>query len=244
MSDGIVKSAARALDVLEYFANRREPAGLTELADALGYPRSSTSVLLASLVKMGYLRQDAHTRQFMPTPRVALLGAWIETDTGVTETLYRLRELTGETVILAQRNGLDAQYIQVLESTADIRLILRMGTKRRLVRASTGHVLLAAMSDAEIHRILRKSNNEAPEVQQVPQRDLMHAINIVRAQGYCIAQSSYTLGGTVMAARLPTSPDSVPMAVGVGGPTERLLAAQDKVLRAFEAVGIKIARRC
>src|SRR3546814_2678173 len=47
------------------------------IADALGYPQSSTSALLRSLVGMGYLNYDAHARTYITSSRVALLGSWV-----------------------------------------------------------------------------------------------------------------------------------------------------------------------
>lgn len=242
MSRGGVKSAGRVLDVLEYFANTRAAAGVSEIATALGYPRSSASVLLATLVDMGYLRQDPATRRFRPTPRVALLGAWIEADTGVQGKLEHLRQNTGETIILAQRNGLDSQYIHVLESTEDLRLIMRMGTRRRLVRAATGYALLSRMPDAEILRILRRSNADARADEFVAAGALLHTVNLVRAHGYALSRSAFTPGGDVIAALLPPSGD-VALAVGVGGPALRIRAKRKRIIAALSEIGCPVARK-
>src|SRR5690606_23559085 len=50
-----VKSAARALRVLELFDELRRDARVAEISMRLGYPQSSTSVLLKCLEKAGYL---------------------------------------------------------------------------------------------------------------------------------------------------------------------------------------------
>ena len=49
-----VKSAARVLAILEYFDDLQRPSTVTEIAEELTYPQSSTSALLRSLVSMGY----------------------------------------------------------------------------------------------------------------------------------------------------------------------------------------------
>lgn len=233
MPEGVVKSAARALEVLEFFAIRRSDAAVSDIATSLGYPLSSTSVLVASLVRLGYLAQDSATRRLAPTPRVALLGAWIEAETGVNEQARRLRDLTGETVILAQAHGLDARYIEVLQSIEDVRLVARMGTLRRLVRASTGHVLLAGRDDAEIMRILVRSNADLPTTERVTPKELMRSVEQVRRQGWVSAESRYTPGATVIAARMPTLPQAPPVAVGVGGPTERVRQRRGAIVDAL-----------
>ena len=49
-----------------------------EIAGALGLPQSSTTMLLKSLLKLGYLDYAPQTRKFRPTYRVAVLGSWIQ----------------------------------------------------------------------------------------------------------------------------------------------------------------------
>jgi DNA-binding IclR family transcriptional regulator len=73
-----VKSAKRALDVFEYFASRRRPATVGEICAALTLPQSSTSLLLRSLHKLGYLRYSMRTRRYFPTDKFRALGEWIE----------------------------------------------------------------------------------------------------------------------------------------------------------------------
>lgn len=77
MNDTVVKSAARVLEVFEYFAGRKAPATVGEVCASLGYPQSSTSVLLKSLLTLGYLSYDGTTRRYAPSEKVANLGSWI-----------------------------------------------------------------------------------------------------------------------------------------------------------------------
>ena len=46
MTAATVKSAHRAMELLEFFAQGRRPASVKEISQTLGYPQSSTSVLL------------------------------------------------------------------------------------------------------------------------------------------------------------------------------------------------------
>lgn len=81
MSDTVVKSAARVLEVFEFFAGRKTPATVGEVCASLGYPQSSTSVLLKSLLTLGYLSYDSGTRRYAPSEKVARLGNWIGNST-------------------------------------------------------------------------------------------------------------------------------------------------------------------
>jgi len=74
-----VKSAARVLEVFECFDRVQRPASVTEIARVLGYPQSSTSELLRSLVAPGYLESEPEDRRSCsPTARLPLPGAWLQ----------------------------------------------------------------------------------------------------------------------------------------------------------------------
>src|SRR3546814_12959637 len=75
--DNVVKSAARVLEVLEYFSERQSASSAEEVRRTLGYPQSSTSILLRSLASLGYRNSEPLNRTFRPTIRVALIGACV-----------------------------------------------------------------------------------------------------------------------------------------------------------------------
>ena len=75
--EGVVKSAGRVLEIFEFFAHRHGPATVSEVAGTLGFPLSSTSVLLKSLLALGYLEYEPRAREYQPTIRFAVLGTWI-----------------------------------------------------------------------------------------------------------------------------------------------------------------------
>ncbi len=225
MIRSVVKSAARTLEVFELFAERQAPLSVNEVGAALGFPQSSTSALLRSLAALGYLNHDLDTRRYFPTQRMALLGNWIELDSGVLALLEQLRRATGETVLLGQRNGLDVQYIDVLVSDAELRLHLKPGTRRPLVRTATGRVLLAQLSDAEVLRILTRSNALAAPGARTERAELMQAIARVRTTGFAMTDGHMTSGAGVIATLMPALPRQPPMSVGIGAPIARLRAS-------------------
>src|ERR1700682_5576797 len=99
----VVKSAQRALDILEVL-RQLQPCTVGDISHALSMPNSSTSILLKSLVTMGYLDFNPETRRFKPSYRVALLGERVEeqpihNQKHFTEKLRALHEQTGETVL-------------------------------------------------------------------------------------------------------------------------------------------------
>ncbi|MFH1341462.1 MAG: helix-turn-helix domain-containing protein [Pseudomonadota bacterium] len=74
---GVVKSAIRTLEILEYFDEVQQPLNIVAVATALDYPQSSTAALLRSLTTMGYLHYNSRKLTYVPTDRVPFLGSWI-----------------------------------------------------------------------------------------------------------------------------------------------------------------------
>ncbi|PCJ33895.1 MAG: transcriptional regulator, partial [Cellvibrionales bacterium] len=68
--DKIVKSVARTCETLVFFDEMRRPLTVVEISKQLGYPQSSTSALLKSLVKLGFLAHDAKRKSYFPTEQV------------------------------------------------------------------------------------------------------------------------------------------------------------------------------
>ncbi len=69
-----VKSADRAMAIMEFFRERRRPATAREIASALSIPRSSVNVLLRSQIQVGYLRYNEQNLTYFPTLKLFQLG--------------------------------------------------------------------------------------------------------------------------------------------------------------------------
>ena len=160
----VVKSAGRALQILEYFDSVQREACVSEISRALKCPQSSTSVLLRSLVSLGYLQNDRYRRTYYPTRRVCLLGNWVD------PALVRQGELliqaddlsrqTHQTVIIATINGQQVQHIYLNRSQADPSAPSPIGMHCSLGRTALGKALLAGHSDKHVSQLIWRINAE------------------------------------------------------------------------------------
>ena len=134
---GSVKSAGCVLRVLEFFDEIQRDARVAEVAERLGFPQSSTSILLNCLVELGYMDYLQERRSFLPSPRVTLLGTWLDKgpvrNGSLMRMLEELSQKTGDTVIIAARSGIFAQYIHVLQARATTRFHVPPGSRRLVV---------------------------------------------------------------------------------------------------------------
>jgi DNA-binding IclR family transcriptional regulator len=225
---GVVKSAGRVLQILEYFDEAQRPVNVVEIAEMLKLPQSSTSALLRSLVAMGYLYFDRMARTYMPSCRVALLGNWVNHPMfmgGVAlQCMEDLQRKTGDAVVLALRNGIWAQYIHVMQATSMARLQVTRGALRPLAASGTGYALLATLPDTEVKKIAHRINAEARSsaVARVDTEQLLQAIAEVRRLGFAFTTDMVTPGGAVLAMALPVTDGGQALVVGLGGISEVL----------------------
>ena len=240
VESSLVKSAGRVLEILEYFDDLQRQSTVMEIADALGYPQSSTSALLRSLVTMGYLNYDAKKRTYITSSRVALLGNWVNSpffaEGDIISMMKELNEETHDTVVLAMRNGQHVQYIHVIQATSPARLHMTLGTVRPLAASGAGYALLATMTDAEITRIVMRANAEAADGEPlIKTRALLEQIAEVRRKGYAFTCDMVTRGGGIIAVPLPRMAGQPQMVVGIGGISEVMRQREDTLATALRS---------
>jgi DNA-binding IclR family transcriptional regulator len=155
-----VKSADRTLSVFEAFADIGRPLSLSEVAREIGIPVSSCHGLLRALEDRGYMNCFEPRGTYFPTHRLLQVARAISDkdpiSAGVRNELEKLRDETGETVVLAKRKELQVVFLEVFESNKQVRYVAQAGEVRDLHASSLGKALLAAMSVDERARVLKR----------------------------------------------------------------------------------------
>lgn len=232
MSQPTVKSAIRAFAVLEVFERHQRALSLKEITQELGYPASSGSALLKSMLEIGYLDYNKDRRLYFPTLRVALLGQWVEGmlfgENHLLEAMQWLHEQSGEGVILATQSDLHVQYLQILYSDHPLQFRARPGLRRPIARTGLGWAILASRSDAEIEHILRRINAQSED--KVNRAALMARIDEIRSRGYSFSKSTFTEGVGIIGMVVPQAAFNRTLALGVAGYVGRLERDEDRIV--------------
>lgn len=246
-----VKSALRTFEILELFAERRTPLHLHEIHTTLGYPQSSTTHLLKSMVRMGYLNYNRENRAYLPTTRVSMLGSWlpgyIQAAGGYREMIEELQRRTDETVALVTQNDLFIQYIILLTPSHEFQMAPRTGAMRKLVDSSSGLAMMSRMDDGKIDKLRRYSNSYSIEdSERISHVSLMRKIDSVRGRGFSHVPHYPTPEVSSIAMPLDGDLHGVPLAIGVGGLThriddnrDRIVAVMRDIIAEFEAGAFK-----
>lgn len=238
----VVKSAGRVLQILEFFDDVKRDATVIEICRSLGYPQSSTSVLLRSLVQLGYLSYDPRRRTYHPTNRVRVLGNWINGPLFGEGKLLRLvselNERTGHVIFLGVRNGLHIQYIHVAQATTSLRLHLTPGMSRPIATSVGGQVLLSILPDAEVLKLVRRINAERAEGEPlVDSKELLATLRTIRSKGINTSLASkVTPGSAVIAMLLPSVLADPPLVLGIGGASELMVPRFDEIIACMREV--------
>lgn len=148
-----MKTAYRTLMLFEAFAELGRPASLSELSRHLSIPVSSCLGLLRALEKRNYLYTVKARGTYYPTKRMLQVARAIAANdllsARVSNVLQELRDTTGETVILATRRDLHVLYLDVYESSHNIRYVAQIGEVRNLHSSSLGKAMLSMMTKGE-----------------------------------------------------------------------------------------------
>ena len=222
--------------ILEYFRENKLAATVTEIAGALGLPQSSTTMLLKSLLKLGYLDYAPQSRKFRPTYRVAVLGSWIQRsmfESGpLTDTMDAIGNAISETVLLGLQNGPHMQYVHIVVPGEGVLLTVHVGILRPMTCSALGRMLLTRKTNDQIRAIVRRNNADAQDsAHRVQEQQFLTEIETIRSQGFAESRGKMTPGANVIAMLVPDQPDTAPLAIGVGGPMMRMEERRDEILQ-------------
>lgn len=154
-----VKTADRVLDVFETFASEARPLSLTELGRLLSIPASSCFGLLRTLEQRGYVYTLQRRSGYYPTKRLLAIAENIARHDPLIDRLAplleRLRDETGETILLGKLQGRHLVYLHVVESRQSIRYIASAGEMRAIHANSMAKAILGAFDADERHKLLK-----------------------------------------------------------------------------------------
>lgn len=231
-----VKSAVRALEVIELFSVCRGPLSVNAVSEVLRIPQSSASTLLNSLNKAGFVDRDPQSRLYMPSLRAAFLGGWVHDllyrQGSLLRALDRLAQASGCSVRLAVRNGIFAQYAHVAWPDADWSAERpRPGALRPLCHDAIGEMLLSGLPEKRVVGIVQHANAACHfGLPQVDARAFLRRLDRCRAEGHAESWSLDAQDERVIAVRLP-APLDVPAVIGLAAPSDVLTRRRDTVLR-------------
>lgn len=222
-----VTSVERALSILELLASRSHGLSTSEISRAARVPKSSTSYLLRTLVKRGYVRRDLETGQHTLGLRVLSLGGQAMQGMALRElAMPHLRQLVETTRLgshLAILDHGDAVYIERIESPGFIKMDIWNGRRVAPQATAVGKALICHLSREEVQEIagMHSLRQVSPRTIVTLPR-LFEELAVIRARGYAIDDEEHAVGVRCVAAPVFSASGEVVAALGVTGTVSQL----------------------
>lgn len=157
-------SVDKALLILNCFTEKRYSLTLDDISRLTGIPRSTVFRMLTSLEDFGYVRSAKLSNKTWYSLGYAFLekGLMLHRNLDIREyareSMIALRNELNLNVQLAIQEGIDALYIEQIQSWRPIRLYPAIGRRAPLYAAACPRVLLAFLDQSEQNRILERSD--------------------------------------------------------------------------------------
>ncbi len=156
----LVKQIANLFDLMEFFVRARKPLSVREIVEEFGWPRSSAFNIISTMVERGYLYQPVPRGGYYPTSRWMDLARDFSEAQPLPESVHRLlvelMQQTGETIILAAPEGTSVVFLDVVESSADIRYTVNVGQRLPIHVTAAGRAILAQYTPTERSALLQR----------------------------------------------------------------------------------------
>lgn len=205
-SAGSVKSAARALDLLDEIA-ANGPGTQLQLSTRLGIPKSSLHALLRTMTDRGWLQTDPTGSVYQVGIRsLVVSSAYLSGDPVLSRAASVMDEIaaaTEETVNLGRLNGADVIYTAKRESVHPLRMYTPVGRRLPAYSTALGRAILAEQP-ATVRAGLVPDTIEPITTYTVTDRDAVLAIVDDAARlGYAVESDQSCVGVRCFGVALP-----------------------------------------
>jgi DNA-binding IclR family transcriptional regulator len=221
-----VKSASRALSILELLTTLEGPATFTEISERLDLPRSSLSGLLSTMTDASWLRLDPQTRAYRLGIRVMEAGnaylRAVDLPTRAIPIMKTICDQMDETVQLAVLDGRFNVYIAKLEGNQALRLASEVGRRLPAHATGLGKVMLAYLPESDLRARFHDVELEVYTKNTLATfAALQKELARIRSLGFGVDNEEYSVGVRCVAAPVRDHTGVVVTAMSVSVPLIR-----------------------
>ena len=250
---GRLSSVRNAARLLKEFSGVDRQLGVTELSARLGLGKSTVHRLLATLAEERLLERDDASGRYRLGLSMYELGAVVTAHVDLHEAampaLVSLRQRTGETVQVAVLDGLEAVYVERMDSQHTLRIFSRIGHRLPAHATSSGKVLLAGLPAQTLDARLRQWRPVAMTPHTITDEQALRAeLRLVAKRGWAENIEEGELGVASVGAPIRGIDGSVSAAISVVGPVTRVKRASLRgfcgaVVEAADAISARLGYR-
>lgn len=224
---GEVKSAGRALDILELLVQFPAGLNLTDVGEHLSIPLSSLHNLINTLVARGYLWRDEQSSVYRLSSKLIQLAAVYHSQNDLVSVADPVMEsvsrATAETTSLAVLQDSAVVFIHKRAAQNVLQVVNPAGTRVAAHATGLGKVMLAYLDRDEVESIY--PDEELPKLTAKTidsKHRLLEVLDKVRAQGFAIDDGESHEGVWAVAAAIRSRDGRPAAALSVAAPLSRV----------------------
>jgi DNA-binding IclR family transcriptional regulator len=244
----VLQTIRKVGPLLDLFTVEHPEWGVSEAAEAIGMPRSSTHALMKSLLETGLLSSPGRGRYRLGWRIVELyevIRAGLDVRVAAAAVLERLNGETGETVNLAVLDRGDVFYLDKVASRLQLSVHgLRPGSRLEPHCNALGKALLAFISPVEASRIIRaKPLRQFTQHTITDPERLLVVLEEIRRTGVAYEDEEVVPDVACVACPVKDPYGAAIAAVSITVPAQRMRAKRAELTRAVRAAAAEIGRR-
>jgi DNA-binding IclR family transcriptional regulator len=241
-----VRSVERCIDILDLLVAQDREMTLSELATAIGAPKSTTLTVVRTLLGRGLVAYDARSRLYrvgLGFTRFAKAQVEVDLRDIAIPHLRRLVEETSETVTLAMTDGRAVYYLCRIMGSHPLQYAIPVGSPRPMHATAAGKALLAHFRPEQLRDYFEKCELLELTRNTITDRSALEAhLETCRRRGYATAEGETSLDVFGLAVPIFDPKGEAVAAVNLGGPLTRLKDGEARYVPAVAATAEAIAR--
>lgn len=198
---------ARGLSVLRAFRPSDDGLGNAEISERTGIPKATVSRLTFTLQSLGYLNHAHRHDRYRPGPALLALGnvasssiSFVELSNSI---MQRLADETGTLALLLVRDGKKLLIAKTWRPRNVSSLWLEVGHRVPVNNSSSGHAMLAAVTDDGFARMMDDIDGDRGLAEERAREVRRDAYSQLIAQGYVIADPTEYFAPHIHAVAVP-----------------------------------------
>jgi DNA-binding IclR family transcriptional regulator len=251
--NNLVQTIERVAAILDLVGEAPQGVSIRELSAQLGLAKGTVHRLLASLSYVGYIRQDAVSRNyflgFKLLDLAGLVGSQLDLRTIAGPLLRDLADRTQETVHMVVWDQGEVVYIEKDEpplAMGGLRMASRVGARNPAHSCAVGKALLSHLSDDELGDFVSSKGLASRTPHTITDASaLREELSAIRARGYAVDDEENEKGIRCVGAAVMGASGRPVAAISVSGPAFRMTKKVIQEVRAQEVVEVaaEISRR-
>ncbi len=226
-----IHAVVTTLSIIEELARMEGPAGVSEIAAAIGAPKPRVFRHLRTLLDRKYVIQDPDSGKYLLSLRLYYLSQGIPDKTSflseARHALPALRDRLRQSVAVGQVEDRGVRVVEIMRYHSAIQITITPGTLFNLHESAQGKVALAFGPESYLRRLARGSRSKSA-------RDRLHAlqdeIELIRARGWAEAPEAVLMGVNAIAAPVFDASNGLAGTIAVVGSAQYVRPTEDPAM--------------